>query len=62
MQFNFFKLSENWLCLIDSNSNDHSMFQNFKKIRLLRAKLLAKIKLELLNAELSFVYTLHSRE
>jgi hypothetical protein len=62
MKFNFFKLSENWLCLTDSNLNDHSKFQHFKKIRLSGAKLLAKIKLELSNAEVSFVYTSHSQE
>jgi hypothetical protein len=56
MKFNFFKLSENWLCLIDSNLNDHSKFQNVNKKRLLGAKLLTKIKLELSNAEVSFVY------
>jgi hypothetical protein len=50
MKFHFFKLSENWLCLTDSNLNDHSKFQNFKKIRLLGARLLAKIKLELSDA------------
>jgi hypothetical protein len=62
MKFNFFKLSEKWICLTDSNLNDHSKFQNFKKISLLGAKLLAKIKLELSNVEVSFVYTSHSQE
>jgi hypothetical protein len=62
MKFNFFKLSENWLHLIDSNLNDHSNLQNFNKIRLLKAKLLPKTKLELSNAEVSFVYTSHSQE
>jgi hypothetical protein len=62
MKFNFFKFSENQLCLIDSNLNDHPKFQNFKKIRLLGAKLSAKIKLELSNAEVSFVCTSHSQE
>jgi hypothetical protein len=62
MKFCLFKLSENWLSLNDSNLNDHPKFQNFKKIRLLGAKLLPKIKLELSNAELSFVYTSHSQE
>jgi hypothetical protein len=55
MKFNFFKLSGNWHCPTDSNLNDHSKFQHFKKIRLLGAKFLAKIKLDVSNAEVSFV-------
>jgi hypothetical protein len=61
MKFNF-KLSENWLRLIDFSLNDHSKFKKSKKIRLLGAKLLAKLKLELSNAEVTFVYISHSRE
>jgi hypothetical protein len=57
-----FKLSENHFSVVDSNLNDNSKFQNFKKIRILGAKLLAKIKLELSNAEVSFVHTSHSQE
>jgi hypothetical protein len=53
----FFNLPENWICVIDSNLNDHYKYPSVKKIRLLKSKLLAKIKLEHANAELSFVYT-----
>jgi hypothetical protein len=52
----------NWLYVINSNLHDHSKFQHFKKIRLLGAKLLAKIKLEFSNAEVSFFYTSQSQE
>jgi hypothetical protein len=44
------------------NLNDHSKYQNFKKIHLLGTKLLVKIKLELANAEVCFVYTSHSQK
>jgi hypothetical protein len=51
-------LSENWLCVIDSNLN-YSKRQAFGKIRLLGAQILAKIKLEMANAQVSFVYSSH---
>jgi hypothetical protein len=57
-----FKLSENCLYDTDFNLSDHSRYKNFKKIRLLGTKLLAKIKLELTKADVIFVYTSHSYE
>jgi hypothetical protein len=49
-------------CIIDSNLNYYFMYKNFKRIRLLGAKLLAKIKLQFPNAESNFVCTSHSQE
>jgi hypothetical protein len=46
-------------CVTGSNLNVHCKYQNYKKIRLWGTKLLAKIKLEFANAEISFVYTSH---
>jgi hypothetical protein len=58
----FFRLFENWLLVTDLNSSYRSKYQNFEKICPLGAKLLVKIKLQLANAVVSFVYTSHSQE